>query len=349
MAQSITLSVVSISNDIASTATFSITEPGGATVTPSSCTKADLVSGLTVSVDSNTATSLTIVATSGACSGVASSTVTWSVSSSTPTPTPTSTSTTTPTPTNTSAPGTDTPTPTPTNTSAPGTDTPTPTPTETETPTPTPTPTNTSAPNTDTPTPTPTSEPCTCHEFLEEGSSDIQVTITDCNGATKNITVVAGAAPTYYCIRSYVDPGNGTSTITDLGTTCTNNNDCSQTATATPTPTSAPATSTPTPTGTQSLTTWYRSTGGLDMNTECCEITNTAIYFSPDPGVSGPQVGNTAYTDSAGTSLFNGNGFNYAVMDFNGVPGEFGVTINSSGVVTSITSCICDGGGGGTS
>ena len=184
MAQSITLSVVSISNDIPSTGTFTISEPGGATCTPSSCTKAQLQSNLVVVVDSDTANSLVLTSNSGACSGIATDTVTWTVINSTPTPTPTQapptptpTSTPTPTPTvNTPTPtatptptiNTPTPTPTPTSTPTPTpiTDTPTPTPTPTITPnpvtfTPTPTPTSTPTPTpiTDTPTPTPTVTP----------------------------------------------------------------------------------------------------------------------------------------------------------------------------------------------
>ena len=367
MSQQITLTVASISNDISNSATFSLTVSSG-TVTPNTCTKADLVSGLIVEVSDDTVNAITVISTSGVCSGIASDTVEWTLVSSTPTPTPVpATATPTPAPataTPTPAPATATPSPTPT--SGPGaTATPTPTPTvgtATATPTPTtvtvtpatatPTPTPTTAiPATATPTPTPTTGvSCTCHEFLEEGPSDVVVTITDCNGVTKDITVVSGAVQTYYCLQSYIDPGSGTTTITNLGTPCTSNSDCESSSafgTPTPTPTNGAA-ATPTPTGTLSLTTWYRSTGGLDINTECCEITNTAIYFNPNPGLSGPQIGDIAYTDSAGTSLFNGGGFNYAVMDFNGVEGEYGVTINSSGVVTGTTSCICGGGGGGS-
>ena len=128
MAQSITLSVVSISNDIPSTGTFTISEPGGATCTPSSCTKAQLQSNLVVVVDSDTANSLVITSNSGACSGIATDTVTWTVINSTPTPTPTQAP---PTPTPTS-----TPTPTPTVNTPTPTATPTPTPTVTPTPAP---------------------------------------------------------------------------------------------------------------------------------------------------------------------------------------------------------------------
>lgn len=144
MAQEVTITVVEISSSIENSTTFSIVEPGGSTVTPNTCTKSDLVSGLTVIVSSNTATSLIFTATSGVCNGVATETVTWTseppncdfdvdVVTEEITPTPTFTPTLTPTPlpncdfsVDTSF-TTATPTPTPTFT---------PTPTITVTPTP---------------------------------------------------------------------------------------------------------------------------------------------------------------------------------------------------------------------
>ena len=205
MAQSITLTVVSISNDIASTATFSITEPGGATVTPSTCTKADLVSpsGFTVSVDSDTANSLVVTATSGNCSGISTDTVTWTVVNSTPTPTPTASPTPTPTPTHTN-----TPTPTPvgaTNTPVPPTDTPVP---PTDTPVP---PTNTPIPPTDTPVPAtvtpipPTNTPvpnCYEYEVTNPLGYDIDYQYTDCNGIVQGpFNLTAYSTTNAFCAR----------------------------------------------------------------------------------------------------------------------------------------------------
>jgi len=214
MAQSITLSVVSISNDIASTATFSITEPGGATVTPSTCTKADLVSGLVVSVDSDTATSLVVTATSGTCTGISTDTVTWTIVGSTPTPTPTATNTPTPTPTATNTPTptptvhTPTPTVTPTHTPTPTPTVHTPTPTGTPTPTPTvtstPTPTPTGEPVTDTPTPTPTptSTPTPCLTYDIDNYDLVQtltVSYTNCNTGAPDTIVIYADSSYYVC------------------------------------------------------------------------------------------------------------------------------------------------------
>ena len=135
MAQDIFITVVDISNDITDDTTFSIEAPGGVTVSPSSTTRSELMSGLTVNVDSDTVNTLTITATSGVCLGLAFDNVFWVIS--TPTPTPTSTETPTPTSTATPTP-TETSTPTPTTTETPTpTTTETPTPTTTETPTPT--------------------------------------------------------------------------------------------------------------------------------------------------------------------------------------------------------------------
>ena len=166
MAQQITLSIASISPDIQDSATFSITPPSG-TVNGSASitvTKSQL-QGLVLNLSDDTITSVTVTATSGVCSGVATDVVEWLLPNATPTPTPTATPTVTPTNTPTPTP-TITPTPTPTVTPTQGvTPTPTITPTPTVTPTvtptepavtPTPTPTDPTPPVTPTPTVTPT-------------------------------------------------------------------------------------------------------------------------------------------------------------------------------------------------
>ena len=178
MAQDIFIAVVSISNDIADSTTFSIEAPGGVTVSPSNTTKADLVSGITVTVDSDTVDSLTVTATSGVCSGVATDTVYWEIIQ--PTPTPTSTSTPTPTSTATPTP-TETSTPTPTTT-----ETPTPTTTETPTTTTTETPTTTT---TETPTPTISKNPVLNETFYVYNNASWTYT----QGAASNTTDACNA------------------------------------------------------------------------------------------------------------------------------------------------------------
>ena len=107
MAQSVTLQVLSISSIIPADGNFSITVTEG-TVFPVSCTKAELLQGLPITVSSDTIDRVTVTSIDGPCSGTASSTPTWDVIYLTPTPTPTITAT--PTATATLAPATPTPT-----------------------------------------------------------------------------------------------------------------------------------------------------------------------------------------------------------------------------------------------
>jgi hypothetical protein len=110
----------------------------------------------------------------------------------TPTPTPTNTVTPTPTPTNTE---TETPTPTPTNTETPtptNTETPTPTPTNTETPTNTPT--NTETP-TNTPTITPTATRIYNTVFINETTTDSEISSIIDNSGPIILTNTTGTFP----------------------------------------------------------------------------------------------------------------------------------------------------------
>ena len=110
---------------------------------------------------------------------------------------------------------------------------------------PTATPTPLPATSTPVPTATPTAAPCTCYTLLEEGSQASVATITECGGATKNITLQPGVIQKVCLQNDPINP-SGTFSYSNDGIPCTSTLGCNATAT----PTAAPATATPLPTAT---------------------------------------------------------------------------------------------------
>ena len=115
------------------------------------------------------------------------------------------------------------------------------------------------------------------------------------------------------------------------------------TATASPTPTSlAPSTPTPTPTST-AATTFYRTNSGTSGNSVCCSATTIPIYFSGTNTFDGyPTFGSIAYIDANLTSVFNGGGLYYGILEdyYNG-PAQKYVYIDTNGYVGANSGCPC--------
>jgi len=103
MSQDVTITLSTSGSGHTSSTTYTATANLGS-ITPGTATNAELVAGKTFTLDSDSATSITITPSNGACSGSVPATHTWSVAAS-PTPTPsTSVSVVTPTPTATITP-----------------------------------------------------------------------------------------------------------------------------------------------------------------------------------------------------------------------------------------------------
>lgn len=106
MSQDVTIRLITSGSGHTSSTTYTATANLGS-ITPGTATNAELVAGKTFTLDSDSATSITITPSNGACSGSVPATHTWTVAAS-PTPTPSTSVGVTPTPT-----ATVTPTPTP--------------------------------------------------------------------------------------------------------------------------------------------------------------------------------------------------------------------------------------------
>jgi len=104
MSQDVTIRLITSGSGHTSSTTYTATANLG-TISPGTATNAELVAGKIFTLDSDSATSITITPSNGACNGSVPATHTWSVAAS-PTPTPSTSAGVTPTPTIT-------PTPTP--------------------------------------------------------------------------------------------------------------------------------------------------------------------------------------------------------------------------------------------
>lgn len=311
MAQSVTLRVVSISNDIADNNTFSISVTDG-TVFPTTCTKAELIAGLPISLTSNTVNTVKVVSNSGPCSGIAEANPTWTII------TPTPTVTTTPTPTITP---TVTPTVTPTIT---------PTPTVTTTPTPTVTPTDGEV----TPTPTPTTTVC---RSMDSTAYSLGYSASDSTVACDRTTLVnvytTGNLPftgvilytdTTGCTTvnpGFYSDGGGTYFTVDQFGEITAVTNC-----AGPTP--------PPPTVYE---VGDRTDTGAPFSVSACSDTcDTPLLTSVD-NFNNVGVGTVIYADTGGTLFAGGNTW-YGITSTSGTPSK-AIQINNSGVVTNDAIC----------
>lgn len=98
MSQDVTITLITSGSGHTGSTTYTATANLGS-ITPGTATNAELIAGKTFTLDSDSATSITITPSNGACSGSVPATHTWSVAAS-PTPTPTtSVNVVTPTPT----------------------------------------------------------------------------------------------------------------------------------------------------------------------------------------------------------------------------------------------------------
>jgi len=116
------------------------------------------------------------------------------------------------------------------------------------------------------------------------------------------------------------------------------------TSTPTPTPTVGAFTPTPTPTPRPTSTptpTLYRTAGAPSANTICCDAATAAIYFDYLNAFGLPYPGSRAYTNPALTSVFNGGGLFYGVLDYYNQAAETFIYISSNGFVGATGDCSC--------
>lgn len=312
MAQSVTLQVLSISSIIPADGNFSITVTEG-TVFPVSCTKAELLQGLPITVSSDTIDRVTVTSIDGPCSGTASSTPTWDVIYLTPTPTPTITAT--PTATPTLGPATATPTPTGT-TQAAATATPTPTPT--------------SGAATATPTPTP------CRNDIDSNAYTYQysnVSLSDaCTSTTMRTVYTTGNLPYIgevlyasldgcsFATGGWYSDGTSYFTVDQFGEITASGN-CSTTPPPPPTV----------------YEVGDRNTGGAPVSSFACSSNTTLPLYASVNDFNSVGVGTIIYSDTAGTLLAGGDLW-FGITSTSGAPTK-AILINNNGEVTNDAIC----------
>ena len=204
------------------------------------------------------------------------------------------------------------------------------------------------APTPVTPTPqvipvAPTPVAASCEEYIitAEGAGDVTFVWNQCGGSQTSSLVPFGSSLTICAESGSVSMNPNDGTITPQGTTCTGEGGSGGGSPVAPTPT--PVAPTPVaPVGTQIYSTHTVGNGASTSNAACIAQATNGMYTSR-ANVASIQTGDTIYTDSGLSTIWNGGLKWYGVTNANGhypnLDSGYALLINALGNVDSIVNC----------
>ena len=187
--------------------------------------------------------------------------------------------------------------------------------------------------------PTPVAASCEEYTITAEGVGDVTFVWNQCGGSQTSSLVPFGSSLTICAESGSVSMNPNDGTITPQGTTCTGEGGSGGGAPVAPTPVAPTPVA---PVGTQIYSTHTVSNGESTSNAACIAQATNGMYTSR-ANVASIQTGDTIYTDSGLSTIWNGGLKWYGVTNANGhypnLDSGYALLINALGNVDSIVNC----------